>query len=269
MGARANVAAPGGALAAQMIEPIRVTGVIKPVAVTEPQPGVFIFDLGQNMVGWCRLKVRGPAGTQVSLRHAETLNPDGTLYLDNLRSAKVTDLYTLKGKGTEVYEPRFTYHGFRYVEVRGFPGRPTLSAIEGRVVNDDLASAGEFICSQPMINRIYTNMVWGVRGNYRSIVTDCPQRDERQGWLGDRSEESRGETYLFNTAALYAKWLQDMADAQKDNGSVSDVCPSYWPLYNDDVTWPSSAVIIPGALLDQYRRHADHRPALPEHGEMD
>jgi alpha-L-rhamnosidase len=255
------VSAPAGELRAQMIKPIRVTGTLKPISLTEPKPGVFIFDMGQNMVGWCRLKVRGQRGMQVSLRHAETLTPDGELYLDNIRGAKVTDLYTLKGEGTEVYEPRFTYHGFRFVEVRGFPGRPKLSALEGHVVNDDVETAGDFTCSQPVINRVYQNVVWGVRGNYRSIPTDCPQRDERQGWLGDRSAESRGETYLFDVGALYAKWLQDMADAQKDNGSVSDVCPSYWPLYNDDVTWPSSTVIIPATLLDQYgdsdviRRH--------------
>ncbi|MBP7825545.1 MAG: family 78 glycoside hydrolase catalytic domain [Verrucomicrobia bacterium] len=246
------VAAPGGELSAQMMHPLRVTGTIRPIAMNEIKPGVFIYDLGQNMVGWCRLKVRGPAGTAVSLRHAETLKADGSLYLDNIRGAKVTDVYTLKGQGTEVWEPRFTYHGFRYVEVTGFPGRPTLASLEGRVVNDDVATAGHFICSQPMINRIYSNIVWGVRGNYRSFPTDCPQRDERQAWLGDRSAESKGETYLFDIAALYAKWTQDMADAQRENGSISDVCPSYWPLYNDDVTWPASAVIIPGALYEQY-----------------
>jgi alpha-L-rhamnosidase len=246
------VAAPGGRLSSQMMQPIRVTDTLKPISVTENKPGVFIFDMGQNMVGWCRLRVHGPAGTSVALRHAERLKDDGSLYMDNLRSAKVTDIYTLKGQGTEVYEPRFTYHGFRYVEMTGFPGKPSLASIEGRVVNDDVTSAGTFTCSQPMINRIYHNVLWGVRGNYRSISTDCPQRDERQGWLGDRSAESRGETYLFDIAALYSKWTQDMADAQRTNGSISDVCPSYWPLYNDNVTWPSSAVIIPGALLDVY-----------------
>ncbi|HPC59280.1 MAG TPA: family 78 glycoside hydrolase catalytic domain [Verrucomicrobiota bacterium] len=247
-----EVAGPKGALCAEMINPIRVTGTLKPIALTEPRPGVFIFDLGQNMVGWCQLRVRGPAGTVVRLRDAETLQPDGTLYLDNLRDAKVTDLYTLKGRGTEIYEPRFTYHGFRYVEVTGYPGRPTLEAIRGRVVNDDLAAAGAFACSHPTLNRIYRNVVWGTRGNYRSISTDCPQRDERQGWLGDRSAFSRGETFLFNISALYAKWVRDFADGQKDNGSVSDVNPPYWPLYSDNVTWPASTVIIPGALLDQY-----------------
>ena len=246
-----GVTAPGGELAAQMINPIRITETLKPVAVTQPRPGVWIFDLGQNMVGWCRLKVSGPRGTAVSLRHAETLKPDGTLYLDNIRGAKVTDTYTLKGKGTETYEPRFTYHGFRFVEVTGYPGNPK-SAVEGLVVRDDVESAGEFVCANPVLNRIYRNIVWGVSGNYRSISTDCPQRDERQGWLGDRSAECKGETYLFNISALYAKWLQDMADAQKDNGSVPDVCPAYWPIYSDNVTWPSSTVIIPGTLREQF-----------------
>lgn len=246
------VAGPAGTLVAPMIDPIRVTEYLQPKRVSEPQPGVFIFDLGQNMVGWCRLKVAGPAGTVVKLRHAETLREDGTLYMDNLRGAKVTDVYTLKGQGTEVYEPRFTYHGFRFVEVTGYPGRPGLDAIEGCVVNDDLPSAGTFACSNPTINRVYTNVLWGVRGNYRSIPTDCPQRDERQGWLGDRSAESKGEMFLFRNAPLYAKWVQDMVDAQKENGSVPDVCPAYWPIYSDNVTWPSSLVLVPGSLYEQY-----------------
>jgi alpha-L-rhamnosidase len=255
------VAAPGGAVRAQMIAPIRVVDTLRPVSVTELHPGVFIVDMGQNMVGWCRIRMNGPRGTRVVLRHAETLRPDGELYLDNLRGAKVTDAYTLKGGGEEVYEPRFTYHGFRFVEVRGYPGRLEHNAIEGRVVNDDVEHVGEFTCSHPVINRIYRSVMWGVRGNYRSIPTDCPQRDERQGWLGDRSAEARGEAYMFDISALYAKWMQDIADAQRSNGSVSDVCPAYWPLYNDNVTWPSSTVIIPGTLLEHYadtaliRRH--------------
>ena len=246
------VVTPGGKLVAPMINPIRVMQTLKPVKMTEPKPGVFTFDLGQNMVGWCRLKVRGTAGTTVQLRHAEILKADGTLYLENLRSAQVTDRYTLKGGGTEIYEPRFTYHGFRFVEVTGYPGRPSLEAIEGRVVHDDIASAGDWASSNDLLNRILNNVRWGVRGNYRSITTDCPQRDERQGWLGDRSAECRGESYLFDISALYSKWVQDMADAQKASGSVSDVCPAYWPIYSDNVTWPSSTVLIPGMLLDQY-----------------
>jgi alpha-L-rhamnosidase len=246
------VDAPGGVVAAQTIEPIRVTGSIRPIAMSEPKPGVYIYDMGQNMVGWCRLRVAGPAGTPVRLRHAEVLDDDGTLYLANLRSAKVTDLYILNGTGEEIYEPRFTFHGFRYVELTGYPGQPSLDTIEGFVLNDDVASAGTFACSNPLLNQIYANILWGVRGNYRSIPTDCPQRDERQGWLGDRSEESRGETYLYQIGPLYAKWVQDMHDAQRDTGSVPDVAPSYYPFYTDNVTWPSSFIIVPGALYDQY-----------------
>jgi alpha-L-rhamnosidase len=245
------VDAPGGVMSAPMIDPIRVTGAIKPVSESEPKPGMFVYDLGQNIAGWCLLRANGPAGQEVRLRFAERLRDDGTLYLDNLRSAKVTDSYTLKGGGLETHEPRFTLHGFRYVELTGFPGRPGADAVEGRIVNDDLESAGDFACSNPLLNRIYRNVVWGVRGNYRSIPTDCPQRDERQGWLGDRAAESRGEAYIFRNNALYAKWVQDMADAQRDDGAVPDVCPAYWAFYNDSVTWPSSIAIIPGALLDQ------------------
>lgn len=246
------VPAPPGRLAAQMIEPIRVAQTLEPVGITEPRPGVFIFDFGQNLVGWTRLRVSGPASTRIILRHAETLRPDGTLYVANLRSAEATDIYTLKGGGPEIWEPRFTYHGFRYVEVTGFPGKPTARSLEARVVHDDLESAGTFECSNPVINRVYQNVVWGTKGNYRSIPTDCPQRDERQGWLGDRSEESKGESFMFNTQSLYEKWLQDIADAQKESGSVPDVAPAYWPIYSDNVTWPSSTVIIPNALYQQF-----------------
>jgi alpha-L-rhamnosidase len=246
------VTAPGGVLSAEMMEPIRVTETLKPISVKEIRPGVFIFDLGQNMVGWCQLSVSGPAGTRVTLRHAETLKPDGSLYMANLRGAQVTDVYTLRGHGREIWEPRFTTHGFRYVEMTGFPGRPTLDSLAGRVVNDDVKTAGEFTCSNELLNRIYRAIVWGTRGNYRSIPTDCPQRDERHGWLGDRSEESRGETFLFDNSNLYAKWLQDIADAQKPDGSVPDIAPAHWPIYSDDVVWPSTSVIIPEMLRQQF-----------------
>ncbi|MDP8245163.1 MAG: glycoside hydrolase family 78 protein [Candidatus Hinthialibacter antarcticus] len=246
------VEAPSGELRAEMIEPIRVTETIKPIAVTNSIGDVYIFDMGQNMVGWCRLKVRGPKGTQVRLRHAEVLKDDGTLYLDNIRSAKVTDVYTLKGDGVEEYEPRFTYHGFRYVEVTGYPGEPALDAIEGCVVHDDVEPVGEFICSDPILNQIRENIRWGVRGNYRSFPTDCPQRDERQAWLGDRAAESKGETYFYNVAQLYRKWMGDMNEAQKDSGSVPSVAPNYWPMYPNDVTWPSCFLITPSSLLVQY-----------------
>ncbi len=261
------VTAPAGPLAAQMANPLRVVGTLHPVSVKLLKPGVWIYDMGQNMVGWCRLLVTGPKGTQVQLRHAETLAPDGSLYVANLRTARATDIYTLKGEGVEEYEPRFTYHGFRYVELTGWPGdaAPTASALEGRVVHDDMQPVADFSSSSDMLNQIHHNVFWGIRGNYRSIPTDCPLRDERQGWLGDRSQVSRSESYMFDIAAFYSKWERDLADSQHADGGIPDVAPNYWPLYNDDITWPSTFLFVPGMLYDQYgdRRVLEHAyPAI-------
>ena len=246
------VAAPGGEARAEMAEPLRVIETLTPKSVREIRPGVFIFDMGQNMVGWARLRASGPRGTAITLRFAETLQPDGNLYVDNLRSARATDVYTLKGGAPETWEPRFTYHGFRYVEVTGYPGKPPVTAIAGRVVHDSMTRAGEFESSDAMLNKIHHNIYWGIRGNYRSIPTDCPQRDERQGWLGDRSVVSRSESYLFDVAAFYTKWETDLRDAQRPSGSIPDVVPNYWVLYNDGIVWPSTYVLVPAMLYEQY-----------------
>ncbi len=248
------VEAPKGIMCSEIAEPIKVMDTVNPIAITSPRPGVYIFDMGQNMVGWCKLKVKGPRGTKVYMQHAEKLQHNGELYLENLRSAKVTDRYTLKGTGTEVYEPRFTYHGFRFVEVSGYPGKPDLSAIEGVVIHDSMAEVGSFECSNPLVNKIYHNIYWGIRGNYRSIPTDCPQRDERQGWFGDRAQVSRGEMYVFDTAAMHTKWMTDIRDSQKEDGSIPDLAPAYWAFYTNSVTFPTLAFSIPGHL---YRAYGD------------
>jgi hypothetical protein len=180
------------------------------------------------------------------------LQDNGLIYLENIRGAEVTDTYILKGGEPEEWEPRFTYHGFRYVEMTGYPGEPSLDAIEGKVVHDDMEITGSFTCSNPLINQIYKNAFWGIRGNYRSIPTDCPQRDERHGWLGDRSTESKGESYVFNNGHLYKKWMIDVDDSQLESGSVPDVAPALWPLYTDNTTWPGSFIIIPDMLYQQY-----------------
>lgn len=253
-------------LVAQMAEPLRVTESIRPVKFWQSKPGVYIWDMGQNMVGWCRLTVSGPAGTRVTMRFAETLNAGGKLYVDNLRSAEATDTYFLKGAKTEeVWEPRFTYHGFRFVEVTGYPGTPVSSALEGRVVHDAMEKTADFTSSSSLLNQLHKNIYWGVRGNYRSIPTDCPQRDERQGWMGDRSVVSWGESYLFDVAAFYSKWTQDIEDSQRSSGSIPDIAPSYWVLYNDGVTWPSTFLLASNMLYRQYgdtRVIEKHYPAL-------
>lgn len=255
------VAAPDGQVVAQMMPPMRVTAEIKPQSITEVRPGVWVFDFGQNLVGWCQLKVKGPEGTEIKLRHAETVYEEGPekgmLYVDNLRNAKCRDIYTLKGKGEEVYHPRFAYHGFRFAELTGFPSRPNKDTLTACVVHTDLPVVGKFTTSSPLVNKLYKNIEWGVRGNYLSIPTDCPQRDERQGWQGDRAGESLGEMFLFDNYTLYSKWLKDIEDSQKEDGNVSDVCPNFWPLYSSNVTWPSAFTIIPNSL---YRMYGDERP---------
>ncbi|RYG66256.1 rhamnosidase, partial [bacterium] len=233
-----TVKAPSPVLTAQISEPIQITQTMKPIAVTQPQPGVYVYDLGQNIGGWARLKVSGAAGTKVQLRFSEVLKKDGTLETANLRSAKVTDTYILKGGGVETYEPTFTNHGFRYIELTGLVGKPLPDAIEGRVVHDNLTRTGTFSSSNTLLNKLNENMTWVTRNNYRSLPTDLP-RDERQGWLGDRQEVSKGESYIYDVRPIYAQWLKSIRDAQLDNGSVSDVSPSFYSLYNDGTVWPS------------------------------
>ncbi len=242
---------PKGTICAQPTEPISIKGNFEPQGMTEVG-GAKILDFGQNFVGWCAIKVKGEAGAQVVMRFAESLNDDGSLYLANIRSAKVTDVYTLNGDPAgEEWMPLFIYHGFRFVELRTI-GNVELMSIDGMVVSDDLNCVPSFECSNELLNQIHHNIYWGVLGNYRSMPTDCPQRDERQGWLGDRAASSRGEMYLFDVAAFYPKWMTDIRDAQRDDGALSDVCPSYWPLYSDNITWPSAFTFIPDSVYRQY-----------------
>lgn len=249
------VSTPSPLLSAENKEPIKVMETLKPITVKQIKPGVFIYDMGQNMVGWAKLKVNGKKGTKVKMVFAELLKPDGSLYLDNMRSAEVTDQYILKGDvNGEIWEPRFVYHGFRYVEISGLGDKPDLNTIEGKVVYDAVETIGKFECSNPIMTQLHKNAYWGIRGNYRSMPTDCPQRDERFGWLGDRSIEVKGEAFIFRNTSLYNKWLQDINDAQLENGSIPDVAPTHNNLikvYNDGVVWPSCFVILPYALYLQ------------------
>ena len=243
---------PKGRLAPQMLPPTRVTERLQPKEVYEKDAGKWIYDFGENLVGRCELKVEVPAGTRITLRHAETTTPDGNLYTANLRSAQCRDVYVANGKGVETYHPHFTYHGFRFVEMTGYPGRPPAGILTACKVNTDLTTVGEWDSSSPTLNRLFLNYKRGLLGNYRSIPTDCPQRDERQGWQGDRAAESLGEAYLFDVSAFYAKWLQDIEDSQKPDGNVSDVCPAYWPFYSGSTVWPAVQTVLPETLWLHY-----------------
>ncbi len=251
------VAAPGGRVEAQMNEPIKVMANIQPVGIRVLRAGVWVMDMGQNMAGWVQLKVKGSRGQRVVLRFAETLQAGGDLYTANLRDAKATDSYILKGEGEEVWHPVFVFHGFRYVEVSGYPGEPSTADFEGQVVYDDMATIGQIHTSDALLDRIVRNAWWGIAANYKGMPVDCPQRNERMPWLGDRTIGALGESYLFDNENLYAKWRADIADSQREDGALPDVAPAYWNYYSDDLTWPAAFITIAGMLYDQY---GDFRP---------
>jgi len=225
---------------------------IKPKELTEPDEGVYVFDMGQNFAGWVRLKVNGKAGTKVVLRFAEILNPDGTIYTENLREARCTDTYILKGTGKELWEPQFTFHGFRYVEVTGYPGKPSLDTVTGVVVHSAIPIVGSFECSSPMVNQLFSNIVWSQRGNFIELPTDCPQRDERLGWTGDAQIFVRTATYNMDVSAFFTKWLVDLEDAQSDEGGFPDVAPRKVAMGDGTAAWGDAGVICPWTIYEVY-----------------
>ena len=234
---------PEGRLLAQMFEPMRVTGVLKPVAITNPKPGVYLADFGQNLYGAVRLKVRGPAGTRVQLRTSFTRQPDGTIKMEDNRSARSTDLYILRGGGEEVWAPRFRGQGTHYAEVTGWPGVPAADNFELLVIHTDLEQAGDFACSNDLLNRIYANIVRSARMQERSAPLD-PDRDERQPWLGHPAKTSESEAYLFNVAPFYLNFLAETRADQRADGNLSDG-GSVWDMYSGNPIWPSVVTILP------------------------
>ncbi len=257
--------APTSTLVAQMSEPIKVMQTLKPKKINELKPGTWIMDMGQNMTGWIKFKVKGKRGDKVTLRFAETLQKDGSLYVANLRDAKVTDIYTLKGGAEETWHPIFVFHGFRYVEVTGYPGKPTESNFTGEVMYDALATTGSFETSNDVINQVYQNTWWGVAGNYKGMPIDCPQRNERMPWLGDRATGSLGESFIFDNEKLYAKWLNDIEESQTAEGAIPDVAPAYWNYYSDNMTWPGTYILIADML---YKQYGDLRPVELHYASM-
>ncbi|HMP81383.1 MAG TPA: family 78 glycoside hydrolase catalytic domain [Verrucomicrobiota bacterium] len=311
-----EVAAPTVPLVAQRSEPGRVMEQLTPVSVHEIKPGVFIFNLGQNIAGWVRLKVNAPAGTRVTIRYGERLSPDGTLYTENLRRAKATDVYVCKGggghpacrragasspaemasqnssvvekskatsgqqgcrplrqtgmpdaveiSGAEIYEPHFTFHGFQYIEITGLPYKPGKDTVTGCVVRSATPDAGQFECSHPGVNRLWLNGLWSQKDNFLSVPTDCPQRDERLGWMGDAQVFCRTASYNMEVAAFFTKWMIDVEDAQTPEGVFPDVAPrlregeNYVGLGNlgGGAGWADAGVIIPYTM---WRVYGDRR----------
>jgi len=239
-------------LVAQADQPVEITRELEPQRITQPRDGVYVFDMGQNMVGSVRLRVQGERGTTVRLRHAEVLTDDGTIYTENLRSAKATDHYTLKGEGVEVYEPEFTFHGFRYVEVTGLPEEPGPGTITGRVMHTAAPETGRLETSSDMLDQLYSNITWGQRGNFLSIPTDTPARDERMGWSGDINVFVGAAAYNMEVAPFLGKWLQDMRDAQFANGAFPDVAPIVGFLGGGAAGWGDAGVTVPWTLWKQY-----------------
>jgi alpha-L-rhamnosidase len=216
-----------GLLVGKASPPVRVIDEMTPVSVTKHASGIWILDLGQNMVGQYRLKINtAQAGHKIQLRFGEMLQEDGSLYTDNLRQARATDSYTCRGDGEEEYQPRFTFHGYRYVEVSGYPGEFTKECFTGLVLHTQMEPTGSFECSDPLINKLHSNIVWGQKGNFLDIPTDCPQRDERLGWSGDAQVFVTTASFNYDVAAFFNRWLADMALAQLENGAVTDVIPS-------------------------------------------
>ena len=250
--------------------PIRRTGELKPIKIVKTPAGDTVVDMGQNMVGWVRLRTEGPAGTTITLRHAEVLDKQGNFYIENLRAAKQTVRYTLNGRGAETFEPHFTFQGFRYVAVDGYPGPLTLDSLTGVVVHSDMAPASTFESSKPLVNQLQHNIVWGQKGNFVDVPTDCPQRDERLGWMGDAQVFAPTAAFNMDVAGFFTKWLRDVAADQVETGSVPHVIPDILSAPGKpqagSAAWADAAVIIPVDDVPQLRGPAHPRDAVPQHG---
>ncbi|MDX2054369.1 MAG: family 78 glycoside hydrolase catalytic domain [Polyangiaceae bacterium] len=243
-------------LEAHIGPPVRATEELSPIRMFGSRPGSYIYDFGQNFAGRVRLRVAGQAGTTVRIRFGEMLWPKNELYVDNLRSATSIDTYTCSGGGEEMWEPKFTYHGFRYAELTGFPGTPSLDALTGIVVHSDTPKAGSFECSNALINQLVQNIDWTQRSNFVDIPTDCPQRDERLGWTGDVQVYIRSAIWNRDVSAFFNKWLQDLIDSQDERGNIPNYAPK---LPHDhvhgmggDAAWGDVATVAPWALYWYY-----------------
>jgi len=238
-----NLIAPEG-------PPVRIVNELEPVSI-EQVGDEWLVDMGQNMVGWVQIKAKGNKGDVLTLRHAEVLDSEGNIYYENLRSAKATNTFVLAGDGEELLKPHFTFMGFRYVMVSGYPGTLTEEKIRGMVIHSDMTPTGTFTCSDPMINQLQHNILWGLKGNFLDVPTDCPQRDERLGWTGDAQVFAATACFNVDAATFYSKWLRDLAADQHENGAISDVIPDV--LNSGGRTgWADAGVVIPWVVYQNY-----------------
>jgi alpha-L-rhamnosidase len=239
------VEAPGGMPVSQVMPSIKVIERLQPHWVKQPKPGVYIFNLGQNFSGWARFEGSGPRGTRIKLRYAEDLLPDGTLDITSNEHAAATDVYVMKGEGREVYEPRFTFHGFQYVEVTGYPGELTVSNLVGCVVHSACKNTGSFVSGNDLINHIHRATVWSQRSNLMGYPMDCPQRDERLGWFGDAMVSMEEAMANFDMPVFYRQWLDGVRRNQNaTNGDISIISPRPYMPDEPDPTWSSAFLVM-------------------------
>ncbi|MCL6457538.1 MAG: glycoside hydrolase family 78 protein [Gorillibacterium sp.] len=239
-------------LVAQENNPVRIVEELQPIAILTTPKGETVYDLGQNMVGWVRFTIRAQQGTVIKLTHAEVLDQAGNFYTTNLRSAKQTITYICQGNESETYEPFLSFQGFRYVRVEGLPSDGTIEQITGCVIHTDLTPTGSFACSDEMINQLQHNIIWGQKGNFLDVPTDCPQRDERLGWTGDAQAFVRTAAFNFNVANFFTKWLRDLAADQQPDGGVPHVIPDVPAVGYSSAAWGDAAVICPWTIYESY-----------------
>ncbi|MCK4880306.1 MAG: glycoside hydrolase family 78 protein [Bacteroidales bacterium] len=230
--------------------PVKIVNKLEPLSIKKTEEG-WLVDMGQNMVGWIRIKASGNKGDVLTLKHAEVLDKEGNMYYENLRAAECTNTYLLKGEAGETFEPHFTFQGFRYVMISGYPGALSSDDIRGMVIHSDMKPSGTFTCSDPMINQLQHNIVWGLKGNFLDVPTDCPQRDERLGWTGDAQVFAPTACFNVDAATFYTKWLRDLAADQDKDGSIPHVIPNILG-HGGATGWADAGIMIPWAIYLDY-----------------
>ncbi len=232
--------------------PVQAIEEVKPVKIIKTPKGEMVLDMGQNMVGVVRLKVKGNAGDKVVVKFAEVLDKAGNFYTDNLRAAKCTDTYILKGGAEEIYQPRFTFHGFRFVKLEGLSSAPSLDQVTGVVIHSAMTPTGQFACSDTLINQLQHNIQWGQKGNFVDVPTDCPQRDERLGWTGDAQVFAPTASFNFDVAGFYTKWMKDFTADQLASGRVPHVIPDVLKGEGGATAWADASIIVPWTVYQVY-----------------